>query len=325
MVKRIISFLIVVFPLFALAQAPDDSTKQMADTVSSISNSAPSDTAKIVSPDDAEEKFIPDSITVDTSKVKITDMGVAVAPSSMRFRVKPGKSETKYVTITNDTYYPHKFKMSFSDFGMSNNGVIRQKPIGQTNNEYGLTKWITASPNYVEVLPGEKKKIAIEVNLPDEDAAYKAAWCLLMIDQAREKDYILPPAAKDGNVAMGVIPTFGFGVYIYQNPPNVKINKVEIISFTFNYDKNNRFIHLRAKNVGDGIGFCKSYIEFNNLNTGYSERMPLKQFNVLPGQEREFEFQLPGNIPKGKYSIMGVLDFGSEEELEAAEMEITVE
>lgn len=309
MINRFIALLILFCPLFMLAQVPGETP----------------DTTEVLSPDAAEEQTTQDTLMVDTTKVKITDMGVAVSPSSMRFRVMPGKSETKYVTITNDTYYPHKFKMTFSDFGMSNTGDIKQTPIGKTDNEYGLTRWVTASPNYVEVQPGEKKKIAIEVNLPDTDAAYKAAWCLLMIDQAKEKDYILPPAAKEGNIAMGIIPVFGFGVYIYQNPPNVKINKVEIVSFTFNYDKDNRYIHLRAKNVGDGIGFCKSYVEINNLNTGYAERMPLKQFNVLPGQEREFEFKLPGNLPKGKYSIMGVLDFGSEEELEAAEMEITVE
>lgn len=325
MINKLIALLIAVFPLSVLAQVSEDTLKTVTDTLTPAIAPAETDTGKILTPDEAEIKTMPDSLTVDTSKVKITDMGVAVAPSSLRFRVKPGKSETKYVTITNDTYFPHKFKMTFSDFGMNNSGGIEQKPIGKIDNEYGLTKWITASPNYIELQPGEKKKIAIEVNLPDVDAAYKAAWCILMIDQATEKDYIVPPSAKEGNIAMGVIPVFGFGVYIYQNPPNVKINKVEIISFTFNYDKNNRYIHLRAKNVGDGIGFCKSYIEINNMNTGYAERLALKQFNVLPGQEREFEFMLPGNIPKGKYSIMGVLDFGSEEELEAAEMEITVE
>lgn len=312
MIKKIVFLLALGFPLIIFAQDPEEA------------NPLP-DSAQILTPDGAEEKYAGDTLSVDTAKVKITDMGVAVAPSSLRFRVRPGKSETRYVTITNDTYHPQKFKMSFSDFGMTNSGSIKQKPVGKTDNEYGLTKWITASPNYVEVQPGEKKKIAVEVNLPDEDAAYKAAWCLLMIDQAKEKDYIMPPDLKDGNIGMGVIPVFGFGVYIYQNPPNVKINKVEIISFTFNYDKQNRYVHLRAKNVGDGIGFCKSYVEINNLNTGYAERLALRQFNVLPGQEREFEFMLPGNIPKGKYSILGVLDFGSEEELEAAEMEITVE
>lgn len=320
MVKGIVVLLILWFPVVTMAQVPD-TLKPGADSIAP----AAADTTTVISPDEAEIKTMPDSLTVDTTKVKITDMGVAVAPSSLRFRVKPGKAETKYVTITNDTYFPQKFKMTFSDFSMNNSGSIKQTPIGKIDNDYGLTKWITASPNYIEIQPGEKKKIAIEVKLPDEDEAYKAAWCLLMIDQAKEKDYIVPPSAKEGNISMGVIPVFGFGVYIYQNPPNVKINKVEIISFTFNYDKNNRYIHLRAKNVGDGIGFCKSYIEINNLNTGYAERLALKQFNVLPGQEREFEFMLPGNIPKGKYSIMGVLDFGSEEELEAAEMEIIVE
>lgn len=289
----------------------------------------PSDTSQ--SPKPGKVVVKPDTITRDKSSKDpgidssgIKDMGVAVSPSSMRFRIKPGKTETKYVTITNDTYKREKFKLSFSDVGMDNFGKISQVPVGQNAKEYGLVKWISASPNFVELGPGEQKKIAIVLNIPDEEAAYKAGWCLLMVDQAREKNFIAPKADDNKAISMGVIPTYGFGVYIYQNPPNVAISKVEIVSFTFNYDAENRYVHLNARNIGDGIANCKSYIEVNNLNTGYKERLPLKQFNVLPKQERLFEFILPGKIPKGKYSVTGVLDFGSEEELEAAELEITV-
>ena len=221
-------------------------------------------------------------------------------------------------------YKPKKFKLTFADFEMSKTGSIQHLPIGE-GGEYGLTRWISASPNYVELAPGERKKIAVNINLPDEEAAYKAAWCVLMVDEAKERQAFDPKDLEKDKMVMGVIPTMGFGVYIYQNPPNVKINKVEIVSFTFNYDDKNRYVHLRCRNTGDGIGYCKSYVELSNFNTGKVERLPLRRFNVMPTQERLFEFILPGAIEKGKYSVVGVLDFGSEEELEAAEMEITVE
>jgi hypothetical protein len=260
--------------------------------------------------------------TLDTGKIK--DMGVAVSPSSMRFRVRPGKREVKHLTITNDTYNPVKFKLTFSDVTMNSEGKIQQVPLGQINNEYGLTRWITASPNFVELAPGEKKKIEIVVNLPDEEDAYKAAWCLLMVDKAIERQYIAPDGANKESVALGVIPTYGFGVYIYQNPPNVSVSKVEIEDFIFNYDDKNKYVQLKVRNVGTGISYCNSYIEINNLKTGKSERISLKSFNVLPSQFREFQFMLPGSIGKGSYSALAVLDFGSQEELEAAEIEFDV-
>ena len=54
---------------------------------------------------------------------------------------------------------------------------------------------------------------------------------------------------------------------------------------------------------------------------GVSERLRVKTFNVMPGASRELNIQFPGNLEKGHYSAMMVLDFGSDEELEAAEFE----
>lgn len=289
--------------------------------VDSTSASKPDTVPAVSAPDTANANAI---LSSDTLNKKITDMGVAVAPATLAFRVKPGKSETKYVTITNDTYKPNKFKISFSDFTMDRGGSIVQVPIGK-DGEFGLTKWIMASPSFVELKPGEKKKIAVTITLPDEDSANKSVCALMMIDLTKEREYIVPSDAMEGNYVMGVIPTYGFGVYIYQNPPNVKINKVEITSFTFNYDSLNKYVRIMAKNVGDGMGFCKSFVEITNLNTGKSEKFPLRQFTIFPGLERDLDFVIPGSISKGNYSAMAVLDFGSNEEIEAAEVEFKVE
>lgn len=253
----------------------------------------------------------------------ITDMGVAVAPSIMHFRATPGKSETRYLTITNDQYKAVSFRLTFADFNLNDQGAATQLPYGE-QHEYGLTRWIVADQTFIKLKPGEARKIAITVNLPDVPEAYRAAWAMVMVDLQKEREYIVPPKSGDKAVVMGLIPTYGFGIYIYQNPPTVTMNKVEIRKFDFTYDDKNRYVNIAVENVGDGIGFCLVYIEISNLNTGYNKRLPLKRITVLPGQNRELDIVLPGDMPKGKYSIMGVLDFGSDTELEAAEMEITV-
>ncbi|MBI3503043.1 MAG: hypothetical protein HY063_14750 [Bacteroidetes bacterium] len=102
---------------------------------------------------------------LDTTHKGITDMGVAVAPAMLFYRVKPGNTTVQYVTITNDTYKKNKFKLTFSDFTMSDAGAIEQIPIGQ-NGEYGLTKWINVAPNYIELQPGEKKKLPLPFRCP---------------------------------------------------------------------------------------------------------------------------------------------------------------
>ena len=268
--------------------------------------------------DSLESDSSPVSFEIDSSK--ITDMGVAVAPSTMRFRCAHGKTQKMYLTVTNDTYESTSFKLSFSDMSMNEVGEITQVPKAQTV-KFGLTKWISAAPNYIQLMPGEQKKVEIIVTLPNEPDANYPAWGLLMVDEAKERDIIIPESSGNESVSMGVIPTYGFGVYIYQNPPNVTISKIEIQEFNFNYDDENKYVYVKVKNTGDGIGNCKAYVDLTNFNTGVSERLRVKTFNVMPGASRELNIQFPGNLEKGHYSAMMVLDFGSDEELEAAEFE----
>ena len=254
----------------------------------------------------------------------ITDMGIAVSPSTVRFRTKPGTTETKYLTITNDTRKHEKFKISVTDYDMNNGGGVKQLPAGQ-NHEYGLSKWVSISPSFVELKPGEKKKIGVTIKLPEDSVSYRAGWCLVMVDETTEKKFISPPNNQKTDMVMGVIPVFGFGIFIFQNPPNVKINKVEISNFQFQHDDKNKYVSIIAKNIGDGLGFCSAYVEINNLNTGYKEKLKLKQFTIFPKMERTFTYTLPGNLTKGNYIATGVLDFGSGEEVEAAELEFKIE
>ncbi len=314
---------IFVFPIIVCYVLFSIKTFSQAKTDSASKKAIPTGNTVITKADSIPSNYsVP---KLDTSKKGITDLGVAVAPAMMFYRVKPGETKVEFLTVTNDTYKKNKFKLTFSDFTMNDKGAIQQIPVGKAT-EYGLSRWITAAPNYIELNPGEKKKIAITVTLPNVDSAYRSLCALLMLDQVIDKEYIGPPSPSNPNqVSMGVIPTYGFGVYIYQNPPNVKINKVEIVNFTFAYDTANKYITLHVKNVGDGMGFCKSYIELTNLTTGKNERIPLRSFTVFPKKERTLDFMIPGKIAKGKYNAMAVLDFGSKEEIEAAEREFTVQ
>jgi hypothetical protein len=264
-----------------------------------------------------EEAFKPDT----------SGAGVAVSPSTLRFNAGPGTTKVQKLTITNDTKKTYKFKLTFSDFDMDNEGNVKTLPPNQYG-KYGLSRFVSATPSFVELKPGEKKKIDVTVKIPEDELLNKAMWCILMVDEAEEKKFITPPKAGDNQMSMGVIPIFGFGVYIYNNPPNVKVNKVEITNFVYNKSVSHgtefKHVIIKAKNTGDGIGFCSSYVELTNLGTGEQKRLLVKKFTILPSQERDFDYILPADLKPGRYSIAGVLDFGSKEEVEAAEMEITI-
>lgn len=268
--------------------------------------------------------------------------GISVTPSSLRFNAKPGGTSSKQVKITNDTKKPYKFQTGFSDFQMDRNG--KPKGIKPSESKYTLSKWISVSPSYFDLNPGESKTITVTVDVPNSDTANIAAWTILMIDQAIDRAPL--DANKGGKaISMGITPSFGFGVYIYQNPPNVKTTSVEIKNFVYDDGKNAKVnkntkdskdmkdmkpsvpkkgLMMEVLNTGDGIGFCSSYVELTNKATGKQERLPIRQYTILPGFHRDFVYPLPDKIEPGNYSAVGILDFGSKESIEAMELEFTI-
>jgi hypothetical protein len=269
-------------------------------------------------------------VEIDNSKDKAISkmseqkyMGVAVAPSHMIFSTDYGRRDVQYLTITNDTKKINSFRITFEDVEMDKEGSII-KVADNNEAEFGLKNWISASPNFVTLLPGEKVKMEIIVKIPNTEGAHRAAWCMGAVDLVEERKEI-SPSGSDKEMAMGVKTTFGFQIFFYQNPPDLKVNEVEILDFSFSYDDANKFIHLLAENQGKGVAHTKAYVELNELNTGYYEKLDLQVFNILPGRQREFNFKLPGKMPKGKYSFMGVLDFGSQDEIKAASKEVIIQ
>ncbi|MFN4235012.1 MAG: hypothetical protein ACK4IK_09435 [Bacteroidia bacterium] len=274
--------------------------------------------------------------TVDTSVVNsnqknladapdsvFKDMGVAVTPSRLNFNLKPGATKTYEIKVTNDTKQINSFKVSMRDFDMDNKGrSIFMKP---GESKYSLSKWMNISPTFFTLNPGEVQKIKVTVSVPEGEENNRAAWAVLFVEQAKEREKL--DATSSGNtIALGVIPTFAFGVYIYQNPPNVKVNKVEIKNFKLVKDTSSiKKLDIVLTNSGDGIAQCMAYVELSNLSNGKQQKLSVKRFTILPGYTRNYLFNLPENLEKGKYSAVGVLDFGSKDEIEAAEIDFIIE
>lgn len=249
------------------------------------------------------------------------DMGVSVSPSSMHLSVKPGTSVIKEIRVKNSTKQLYKFNIGYSDFEMGRNG----KPLSLKSGEgkYSLSKWINVAPSYFELKPQEEIKLKVVIEIPDVDEAYRAAWTIITIDQVVDRQP-LDANNNPNSLAFGVTTSFGFGVYIYQNPPNVKINSVQIDKFLYKDTLNKRKIEMSVKNIGDGIGFCTSYVELTNTKTGKQDKLQVKRFTILPQFFRDFFYELPPDLPSGNYTAVGVVDFGSSEEIIAAQAEFFV-
>jgi hypothetical protein len=256
---------------------------------------------------------------------KNTDLGISISPSNLRFNAKPGTIQTKTVKVSNETNKKINFQVSFQDFGMGANG--KQDVSVSENYRNALSKYIVVSPTLIELNPKEIKMVSVTADIPPGDEYAIALWTTLILDQVVDRPKLEVNNPTNNTMAMGINTSVGFGVNIYQNPPNVIVNSVDIQSMKIQKaekQKGNLLI-MKAKNTGDGIGYCLYYIELTNLLTGKQRKLKVKQFSIFPGYEKEFSFELPKELEKGKYSALAVLDFGNKEELRTAELEFNID
>ncbi len=249
--------------------------------------------------------------------------GITVSPSHINFSVDIGSTKTETVKISNYTGDKQKFKINYQDFDISEDGQSTFLDAG--SSDYSLSKLITISPTFVEVAPQSSAEVEITVSVSGEENAAKAAWGVMMVEQMEEKKVLDPGNASGNTVAFGITPTFAFGVWLYQNPPHVDNMNVDITDFSLESIDSTNFLYLSAENLGDGISFCNAYVELTKLSTGDQTVLKGKRYTILPRYKRTFIFELPNEMEKGQYSAVGVLDYKSNEELVAAELEFKLE
>jgi len=274
------------------------------------------------------------AVTIDSAARKTTGKvieqtseneftGIAVSPASFHLNLKPGITQVKELLISNDTKAVHKFQLSLSDFRMGRTG--KPEVIKAEDSKYALSKWVSLSPSYLELKPGESKKIGITIRIPNDESGNVAGWTLINVDNMKDKNPLSKDKANEKALNIGVSTNFGFGVFVYQNPPNVTVNNVAIQKIIYKDTAGVKNVSMTVKNIGDGIGFCTSYLELTSLSTGKKVKLGTKQFTILPQFYRDFTYALPNNLAKGKYSALGVIDYGNDEDIKVAELEINIE
>jgi len=257
----------------------------------------------------------------DQGKNSSKTVGVSVSPSHFHFNLKQGEVKTYDITIKNSTSTPKEFNINIYDFDMNGKGKSSFLPAGK--GKYSLAKWVNLSPTFVQLKPFENKKVKVTVSVPSDDSGRKAAWSILMVEQEAPRSNLLNTQRNGNTIALGIVPTFAFGIFAYQNPPNVLVNKVEFRDFQLKDLKTGKVLYIEVENQGDGIAYCTSYIDLTNLDTGEQQRLKVKNFTIVPELIRDFNFNLP-DLPKGKYLAVGVLDYESSDEIQAARMEFEI-
>ncbi len=254
-------------------------------------------------------------------QVQLFGQSVSVAPSRLYYKVDLGDYKNQIVRVTNNSETSQSFSVTFGDFeAPGSEGKSELMPKG--TSKHGCSDWLSADPSFFELGPGQMQEIRIILQVPNTPDANTVRWATAMIKLVKEKDSQSEKMSE--GVGMGILQTFQFVVHVFQTPPAITYKKAEILSFKeIEPAEGKKRVSLHTKNIGDAILDCASYIEIVSLKTGEEQRIKPTAFTVLPGGSREIKFTLPVLKP-GKYSLLGVVDYGSDAEIQAAEIDIEI-
>ncbi len=246
----------------------------------------------------------------------------SVSPSRLYYDVPLGEYKTQSVKVTNNSQQAQAFQISFADF--ESPGVEgKTKMMKPGESEHSCSQWLSANPSFFELQPGESKDINILMQVPNTAEANKAKWATMMVKLARERK---DDQSMSEGYGFGINQTFQFVVHVFQQPPTVQLKSGEIHSFKQIESAGDsiRQLELQFMNTGEAILDCASYVEMTDLSDGTTRRLDIRAFTVLPDGVRHVVFDLPENVAPGRYSLLGVVDYGSDEEVQAAEITIEI-
>ncbi|MBC9912614.1 hypothetical protein [Chitinophaga varians] len=285
--------------------------------------------------DTTGKKSMTSGLAIDTSKTKMapgspfamrnpkkpaadtTKRGLTIKPSTIDFKLNGGQAGTAHVFIVNHLNKKKQFSLYLMDWIRDSLGVHVYTAPG--TSERSCARWVKLDRTFVEIDTGQIVDIPIKMQVPDSAAAAgEMKWTMLFLETTEEQIVESPTGLKT-NVTNKV----RVGVHLYQTPPSLTYKDVKILSFD-HADTSARICHITCQNTGTVQLECTSYLELSNIATGDKTKIDVPMFPLFPEQRRVVEFVIPDKVPKGKYSLIGVIDAGTDVPMEAAQEMIDI-
>ncbi|MFP4019165.1 MAG: hypothetical protein ACLFUH_07940 [Bacteroidales bacterium] len=245
-----------------------------------------------------------------------------VAPISLHFTANPGESQTKTLTVKNHSNKETSIVLTLRDYLVDKEGNKKLMPAESAKNS--LAKWVTANPAYINMNPNESQTVQLTLQAPNDE--YSSKWGVLSVATAKEQTSF--SADKELTAGIGI---YGrIDVDLAYTPESemdgnqrVKISNLKEVT---NQEDSVRKFSAHIDNLGDILANCEVYLIASNMETLDETKFSKEKFVAYPQNSRTIELTLPEDkLPKGKYSLSAILDYGSNESLEGTQTTIEVE
>lgn len=227
-----------------------------------------------------------------------------VSPVLLNFNADPGEIQKREVSLINHSSHPQKYTLKVTDFLMDKDGNKKAVPHGI--NKRSCSDWLTINPSYVELNPNQTATFEVLMTVPKD--GFSARWCMIHVEAAREQSAF----EADKNLATGVLIKPRIVIQVKQSPKsnnNYSATIANLKEITKPGDKQRNF-EVTVTNAGDNIIDANISMALANMQTASEQKYPGIKGTVYPDGSRTFKLQLPIDLPKGKYALAAVLDYG---------------
>lgn len=228
---------------------------------------------------------------------------IGVGPLTLIIEAPPGGSGSGYFKVVNDGEAPEEVTVSLADWDLDRDGGIRFLEPGTL--ERSLAPWVEYSPATFKLKPGEVQKVEFSFTVPE--GATGDHWALFFVEGSQ----VTPVAETTGALQTSVGVKVRYGVKVFQHDPNAqrqgRITGMELLNAS------PLKLKLVFANTGDGVLFrVTGRVEIRDVTGATVRTLPIEEFTVLPGGERELTVEDQEELSPGDYIALAIIDFGGD-------------
>ena len=232
----------------------------------------------------------------------------------------PNSTQTQTINITNNSDINQALEIYTGDWIRNEDGSHSYYDAG--TRPYSCANWIKVSSNFLSIPPGETERLIITVQAPaNKEELNSMKWAMLYLQGSKIKEHI---QESGGNLQTKVNEVMRFGVHVYQTPAHLTKPLAKLESLTETPNNAGKY-DLLVVNNGDVMVNIQSFLELTNVETGDTFAGEVAECPIFPNGTRKLTLSLPKKLPKGKYSMLGIMDYGNPDALEAVEKIILIE
>jgi len=229
------------------------------------------------------------------------EVSISVSPIRVEHLVKQGEKGTDMISVTNDGSVQTRLRVSLEDWTLTRDGNPTFMKV--ENNPYSCVQWIRINPVDFRIGPGQTKEVRYTIAVPPgiEEGGYRAAIIFETIPD-------ITPGEKMKRVFLkGRIVTILYEV-VGKPIPEGHANTLKAEQKKEGID-----FYLVLQNTGKVHYRTKGSITVKDSNGKKAFEVDLPDVPVLPESEREIKTTYDKTLPKGRYSVMAVVDIGRKE------------